>query len=167
MDEELRVRRVGGSSGPTLLTAMWVGAQHAVAVGAALAVLGAVTGRAAPLAYGEPALWAVAWVGVAWQLRSILRRIGSFRWWTWALFPAPLLAFDVVFARSAALTVVRRSVRWRGRRVRPQRTRVRRGRGLMLRLVMPQALTVVVDVIAWGVFHAVTGYAAYRPGDAG
>jgi 4,4'-diaponeurosporenoate glycosyltransferase len=103
--------------GPTLLTAMWVGAQHAVAVGAALAVLGTVTGRAAPLTYGEPALWAVAWVGVAWQLRSILHRIGSFRWWTWVLFPAPLLAFDVVFARSAALTVVRRSVRWRGRRV--------------------------------------------------
>jgi glycosyl-4,4'-diaponeurosporenoate acyltransferase len=35
----------------------------------------------------------------------------------------------------------------------------------MLRLVMPQALTVVVDVIAWGVFHAVTGYAAYRLDD--
>jgi 4,4'-diaponeurosporenoate glycosyltransferase len=33
------------------------------------------------------------------------------------LFPAPLLVFDVIFARSAALTVVRRSVRWRGREV--------------------------------------------------
>ena len=32
----------------------------------------------------------------------------------------------------------------------------------MLRLVMPPALTVVVDVVAWGVFHAGTGYAAYR-----
>jgi len=32
----------------------------------------------------------------------------------------------------------------------------------MLRLVMPAALTIVVDVIAWGVFHAATGYAAYR-----
>jgi glycosyl-4,4'-diaponeurosporenoate acyltransferase len=32
----------------------------------------------------------------------------------------------------------------------------------MLRLVMPQALTVVVDVIAWGIFHAATGYAAHR-----
>lgn len=32
----------------------------------------------------------------------------------------------------------------------------------MLRLVMPQALTIVVDVIAWGVFHAGTGYAAHR-----
>ena len=32
----------------------------------------------------------------------------------------------------------------------------------MLRLVMPQALTVVLDVVAWGVFHAATGYLAYR-----
>ena len=54
----------------------------------------------------------------AWQLRSMLRRLGSFRWWTWALFPVPLLAFDAIFVRSIAHTVVRRSVRWRGRDVR-------------------------------------------------
>ena len=35
----------------------------------------------------------------------------------------------------------------------------------MLRLVMPQTLTIVVDVIAWGVFHAGTGYAAHRLND--
>jgi glycosyl-4,4'-diaponeurosporenoate acyltransferase len=35
----------------------------------------------------------------------------------------------------------------------------------MLRLVMPQGLTIVVDVVAWGAFHAVTGYAAYRLDD--
>ena len=35
----------------------------------------------------------------------------------------------------------------------------------MLRLVMPQTLTIVVDAVAWGVFHAATGYAAYRLGD--
>lgn len=35
----------------------------------------------------------------------------------------------------------------------------------MLRLVMPQALTIVVDGVAWGVFHAATGYAAYRLDD--
>jgi glycosyl-4,4'-diaponeurosporenoate acyltransferase len=35
----------------------------------------------------------------------------------------------------------------------------------MLRLVMPPALTIVVDVIAWGVFHSATGYAAYRLDD--
>lgn len=32
----------------------------------------------------------------------------------------------------------------------------------MLRLVMPQTVTVLVDVAAWGVFHAATGYAAHR-----
>lgn len=32
----------------------------------------------------------------------------------------------------------------------------------MLRLVMPQAVTIAVDVVAWGVFHSATGYAAYR-----
>ena len=32
----------------------------------------------------------------------------------------------------------------------------------MLRLVMPQALTIVVDVVAWGGFHTATGYAAHR-----
>jgi glycosyl-4,4'-diaponeurosporenoate acyltransferase len=35
----------------------------------------------------------------------------------------------------------------------------------MLRLVMPPALTIVVDVVAWGVFHSATGYAAHRLGD--
>lgn len=35
----------------------------------------------------------------------------------------------------------------------------------MLRLVMPQWLTVLVDVLAWGVFHAATGYAAHRLSD--
>jgi glycosyl-4,4'-diaponeurosporenoate acyltransferase len=35
----------------------------------------------------------------------------------------------------------------------------------MLRLLMPQGLTVVVDVVAWAVFHAATGYAAYRLDD--
>lgn len=103
--------------GATLAAVLWVGAHHAVAVGAGLALVEATTGRGAELASGPPALWAVAWGGVAWQLGAILRTIGSFRWWTWALFPVPLLAFDVLFARSAALTLIRRSVRWRGRDV--------------------------------------------------
>jgi 4,4'-diaponeurosporenoate glycosyltransferase len=103
--------------GSALAAVMWVSAHHVVAVRATLAFRQAVAGRPAPSTHGQPVVWTVAWVGVAWQMRSILRRIGSFRWWTWALFPAPLLAFDVLFARSAALTVVRRSVRWRGREV--------------------------------------------------
>lgn len=32
----------------------------------------------------------------------------------------------------------------------------------MLRFVMPQTVTLVVDVLAWGAFHALTGYAAHR-----
>jgi glycosyl-4,4'-diaponeurosporenoate acyltransferase len=32
----------------------------------------------------------------------------------------------------------------------------------MLRLVMPQAATLVVDVVAWGAIHSATGYLAFR-----
>lgn len=35
----------------------------------------------------------------------------------------------------------------------------------MLRMVMAPALTIVVDVFAWGLFHAGTGYAAHRLDD--
>lgn len=105
------------TTGPTLASVWWVGAHHAVAVGAILALVTTLSGVAVPLFYGHPALWAVAWVGVAGQLWWILRRIGSFRWWTWVLFPVPLLAFDLLFTRSAALMLFRRSVNWRGRTV--------------------------------------------------
>lgn len=86
---------------------LWLCAHHVVAFGLLLS----------PLAQGRPAWWAVAWLVVAWQLRALLRRLGSFRWWSWVLFPVPLLAFDLIFVRSAVRTVVRRSVRWRGRHV--------------------------------------------------
>ena len=103
--------------GPALGAVLWVGAHHAVAVGSVLALVEAVTGWGETLTWGHPGVWAAAWVGVAGQLRSVLRRLGSFRWWAWAVVPVPLLAFDLVFARSALQTVVRRSVRWRGREV--------------------------------------------------
>ena len=103
----------------SLATVLWICAHHVVAVGALSAAAGAVTGQVT----GSAALWGLAWLVVALQLRSVLRAAGSFRWWTWALFPLPLLAFDLVFARSAALTVVRRSVRWRGRPVDLRRDR--------------------------------------------
>ena len=35
----------------------------------------------------------------------------------------------------------------------------------MLRFVMAPAATIVVDILAWGVFHGLTGYAAYRLDD--
>jgi 4,4'-diaponeurosporenoate glycosyltransferase len=105
------------AAGPALAVVLWVGAHHAVSVGTGLALVEASTGWGQALAHGHLALWAIAWAAVAWQLRSVLGRLGSFHWWTWALFPAPLLAFDLLFARSAARTLVRRSVRWRGREV--------------------------------------------------
>jgi hypothetical protein len=104
---------------PALAVTGWVAAHHAVAVGALTWLLGLVglLGSAdadVPAAVVASA-WALAWAGAAAQLRSVLRRIGSFAWWTWALFPVTLLAFDLVFARSVLLTGVRGSVRWRGR----------------------------------------------------
>lgn len=57
----------------------------------------------------------VGWLAVALQLRGMLHRVGSFRWWTWVMFPLPLLAFGLIFAWSVWLTVWRREVRWRGR----------------------------------------------------
>lgn len=101
----------------TLAAVLWISAHHAVAAGALVHLVAALTGWGGSLASGSPLLWAVAWVGFAWQLRTILRRTGSFQWWTWALFPLPLLAFDLVFARSAVLTSLRHSVQWRGRTV--------------------------------------------------
>ncbi len=106
----------------SLATVLWICAHHVVAVGALAAVGGVAAGEVG----GAAALWGLAWVVVALQLRSVLRAAGSFRWWAWALFPLPLLAFDLVFARSAALTVVRRSVRWRGRPVDLRRDRAPR-----------------------------------------
>jgi 4,4'-diaponeurosporenoate glycosyltransferase len=103
--------------GPTLAAVLWVSAHHAVAVGALLALVEATTGWGASLTHGPAGVWAGAWVAIACQLRSTLRRTGSFRWWTWALFPLPLLAFDLIFGLSAAHTAIRRSVRWRGRTV--------------------------------------------------
>ena len=91
--------------------AVWVAAHCAVAAGAVSAAVGA------PMSWGTPVLWAVGWIVVAVQLKLLLRRIGSFRWWTWVVFPVPLLAFGVLFARSMILTHVRRSVRWRGRSI--------------------------------------------------
>ena len=89
---------------PPLATVAWISAHHAVAVGAvllaprALAGVGRVAGRRQP-----PALGGRLGRRGAWQLRwRAAPRRDSFRWWTWALFPVPLLAFDLVFARSLA-----------------------------------------------------------------
>ena len=76
--------------GPTLAAVLWISAHHAVAVGAAPRAgrgrdrVGRVPDGRATRACGRSPGWR--------SRRScgrILRRIGSFRWWTWALFPVP------------------------------------------------------------------------------
>lgn len=120
----------GAGAAPLLsaaVTAGWVATHHAVAVGAVGAVSAVVesgpAGDTAPSAGGalpvgwELAVWVTAYLGVAWQLRTLLHRTGSFRWWTWLAFPVALVVFDLLFARSLVHTTLRRSVRWRGRDV--------------------------------------------------
>jgi 4,4'-diaponeurosporenoate glycosyltransferase len=109
-------------------TGLWLAGHWMVAAAAALALAGTVAGVSAVGTNAPGVIWALAWVAVALQLRSILRRAGSFRWWTWALFPLPLLAFTVIFARSLLLTRVRGEVTWRGRGVRTQRAAAGRRR---------------------------------------
>lgn len=90
---------------------------HWLVVGAvAASTVAAVTSRGFVPVVPLPLLVA-GWVAVALQLRSFLRRVGSFRWWTWALFPLPLMGFGALFAWSVVLTTWRREVRWRGRAV--------------------------------------------------
>ncbi|MCY7400732.1 MAG: glycosyltransferase [Nocardioides sp.] len=103
--------------GPAIAAALWISAHHAVAAGALLALVSTTTGAGAGLAHGDPVVWALAWLGAAGHLWSMLRRIGSFGWWTWVLFPVCLVAFDLIFARSAVHTLLKRSVVWRGRDV--------------------------------------------------
>ncbi len=102
---------------PAGLTVLWLSVHHAVAVGTLASLVETLSGADWSVAAGPPVAWVVAWVVVAWHLRSVLRAVGSFRWWAWAAFPLTLLAFDLVFARSCVQTAVRRSVRWRGRAV--------------------------------------------------
>lgn len=108
--------------GPTLAAVLWLCVHHAVAVGLVLALLDVSGSPVGALAHGHPLVWVAGYVATALHLRLILTRLGSFRWWTWALFPLPLLAFDAVFARSIGATLLRGSVTWRGR---PVRTRGR------------------------------------------
>ena len=117
----------GAGAAPVLSTAVtagWVATHHAVVVGAGGAVVasGLLGPAHRPPAGALPwsaelAVWAVAYVGLAWQLRHLLARSGSFRWWAWAAFPVALVVFDLLFARSLTHTILRRSVRWRGRDV--------------------------------------------------
>lgn len=104
-------------------TVLWLSGHHVVAVQALTTVARAVAAPAES-EIGPLTFWAAAWAGYALQLRYLLHKVGAFRWWTWALFPASLLVFDLIFAASAVRSVLTGSVTWRERTV-PLRT----GRG--------------------------------------
>lgn len=57
----------------------------------------------------------------AFQVWWMLRRIGSFRWWTATLFPIPLCFFALIMLRSFILIHILGRVQWRGRSVRTGR----------------------------------------------
>jgi len=93
-------------------TVVWVAAHAAVAVAAIGGVVGWLAGGGDP-----PLVPALCWLLVAVHQRWLLGRIGSFRWPTAIVFPVPLAAFIVIFARSLFMTGLRRQVTWRGRRI--------------------------------------------------
>ena len=98
----------------SIIAVAWVATHFAVAAGLLGLLVDLATGSRLPsTAVALPVAYAV----VAAEMRRHLMRIGTFRWWTWALFPVPLLVFGLIFARSLVLTRVLRSVRWKGRAI--------------------------------------------------
>ena len=59
----------------------------------------------------------VAYVAYAVQIWWLLRRLGNYGWLTAATYPISLLVFVWVFCRSLFLTLVKNSVRWKGRSI--------------------------------------------------
>lgn len=60
------------------------------------------------------AAYALAVAQVAW----LLRRVGTFHWGTALFYPAPLIFYFVVFARSVRRARNKQSVEWKGRHIR-------------------------------------------------
>jgi 4,4'-diaponeurosporenoate glycosyltransferase len=98
----------------TAATAVWVASHAAVAARLGADATRALRGRGAPSLSGLVAVGATAW-----QFDRMLRRVGSFRRTTAYLFPVPLAAFVGIFARSVALTFLRRRVTWKRRTIVP------------------------------------------------
>jgi cellulose synthase/poly-beta-1,6-N-acetylglucosamine synthase-like glycosyltransferase len=91
------------------------------ALGATAWVTGALAVAVATVTTPSPAV-AVAWVAYAGQLRWMLVRLGSFQWWSWAVFPVTVSAFVALVTSSAVARGIRRQVTWRGRRIAVGRT---------------------------------------------
>jgi len=92
-------------------TVVWIAALASVA-------LSTVAGWVGWAAHGGvPVAASIAWVVMSIHLGLLLKRLGSFRWLTFVIFPVPLLVFVTVFARSSLLVLFKRPVRWRGRMI--------------------------------------------------
>jgi 4,4'-diaponeurosporenoate glycosyltransferase len=62
--------------------------------------------------------WGTAYLAYVAQIYWMLRRVGTFRFYAALLYPLSLLFFMVVFFYSVFLIFVRRSVRWKGVKIR-------------------------------------------------
>ena len=70
------------------------------------------------LALGSQPLWWVAAYGLcAAQVAWLLRRVGTFHWGTALLYPAPLVFYFAVFARSVSRARNKQTVAWKGRQI--------------------------------------------------
>lgn len=67
---------------------------------------------------GKPLLWLGAYaLGVA-QIAWLLRRVGTFHWSVALFYPAPLVFYFAVFARSVSRARNKQTVAWKGRQIR-------------------------------------------------
>ena len=71
-----------------------------------------------PARYPLPlALTLALYAAFAVQIHCFLRRIGSYRWLTAALYPIPLVFYFAVFGRALLRAELKQDVQWKGRRV--------------------------------------------------
>ncbi len=67
---------------------------------------------------GQPLLWCAIYALCAAQVGWLLRRVGAFHWSTALFYPAPLIFYFMIFARSAIRSRGKQNVVWKGRQIR-------------------------------------------------
>ena len=71
-------------------------------------LLGSGFGRGLAAAFYLCAVLQIAWFA---------RQVGSFRWYTFAMYPIPLIFFFIIFARSLKRRLLKQQVTWKGRQL--------------------------------------------------
>jgi 4,4'-diaponeurosporenoate glycosyltransferase len=102
----------GAAQTPRALLVM-ITAWIAGSILAPIEMLGGVCAQSLPAALLGLGLYGL----FAFQIASMLRRIGSFRWCTSLLYPVPLLFYLIVFGRSSTLAALGKKVSWKGREI--------------------------------------------------